>query len=128
MQGNETILLTEDEPAVRKLVRDALEQLGYTVLPAADGYEALRILEGHGGTVHLLLTDVIMPLMSGPELVKRVRSVKPATKVVYMSGYTDGAIAPHGVLEPGISILRKPFTRDELARRLDEVLAGVTRP
>jgi signal transduction histidine kinase/ActR/RegA family two-component response regulator len=123
LHGHETILLAEDEPAVRKLVRDALEQLGYTVLPAADGYEAMRILEVHNGVVHLLLTDVIMPLMSGPELVKRVRSVKPATKVVYMSGYTDDALAFHGFSQQNNGFLQKPFNAAVLAEKIRKVLS-----
>ena len=123
VQGSETILLAEDEPAVRKLVRDALEQLGYTVLPAADGYEALRILEGHSGVVHLLLTDVIMPLMSGPELVKRVRSFKPATKVVYMSGYTDDTLAFHGFSQLNNGFIQKPFNATVLGEKIRKVLS-----
>jgi PAS domain S-box-containing protein len=123
VQGSETILLAEDEPAVRKLVRDALEQLGYTVLPAADGYEALRVLEGHSGVVHLLLTDVIMPLMSGPELVKRVRSFKPATKVVYMSGYTDDTLAFHGFSQQNNGFIQKPFNATVLAEKIRKVLS-----
>ena len=123
LHGHETILLAEDEPAVRKLVRDALEQLGYTVLPAADGYEAMRILELHTGTVHLLLTDVIMPLMSGPELVKRVRLVKPATKVVYMSGYTDDTLAFHGFSQQNNGFIQKPFNAAVLADKIRKVLS-----
>src|SRR5207344_1001495 len=123
LHGHETILLAEDEPAVRKLVRDALEQLGYTVLTAADGYEAMRILEVHPGAVHLLLTDVIMPLMSGPELVKRVRSVKPATKVVYMSGYTDDTLAFHGFSQQNNGFIQKPFNAAVLADKIRKVLS-----
>ena len=123
LKGNETILVAEDEPDVRKLVRDALEQLGYTVLPAADGYEALRILEQHSAPVHLLLTDVIMPLMSGRELAKRVQSVKPATKVIYMSGYTDDTLAFHGSPQLSTGFIQKPFTVTVLAERVRSVLS-----
>ena len=123
LRGNETILVAEDEPDVRKLVRDALEQLGYTVLPAADGYEALRILEQHSDPVHLLLTDVIMPLMSGRELAKRVQSVKPATKVMYMSGYTDDTLAFHGSPQLHTGFIQKPFTVMVLAERVRKVLS-----
>jgi PAS domain S-box-containing protein len=122
-QGNETILLAEDEPDVRKLVRDALENLGYTVLPAADGYEALRILEQHGQPVHLLLTDVIMPLMNGRDLAKRVQSAEPATKVVYMSGYTDDTLAFHGFPQPNAGFIQKPFTVAALAEKVRRVLS-----
>ena len=126
LTGNETILVAEDEPDVRKLVRDALEQLGYTVLPAADGYEALRILEQHSAPVHLLLTDVIMPLMSGRELAKRVQSVKPATKVMYMSGYTDDTLAFHGSPQLHTGFIQKPFTVTVLAEQVRKVLSGDT--
>ena len=123
LQGSETILVAEDEPDVRKLVRDALEQLGYTVLPAADGYEALRILEQHSAPVHLLLTDVIMPLMSGRELAKRVQSMKPTTKVVYMSGYTDDTLAFHGFPQLNTGFIQKPFTLTLLAEKVRKVLS-----
>jgi PAS domain S-box-containing protein len=123
LQGSETILVAEDEPDVRKLVRDALEQLGYTVLPAADGYEALRILEQHSAPVHLLLTDVIMPLMSGRELAKRVQSMKPTTKVVYMSGYTDDTLAFHGFPQLNSGFIQKPFTVTLLAEKVRKVLS-----
>jgi CheY-like chemotaxis protein len=122
-RGTETILLAEDEPEVRKLVRETLEQLGYKVLQAADGHEALRILEQHG-SVHLLLTDVIMPLMGGRELAKRVAAVRPATKVVYMSGYTDDTLAFHGLPQPGTAYIQKPFTPAALAEKLRQVLSA----
>ena len=122
-QGNETILLAEDEPDVRQLVRETLERLGYTVLPAADGYEALRILERHGRPVHLLLTDVIMPLMNGRDLAKRVQSAEPATKVVYMSGYTDDTLAFHGFPQPNTGFIQKPFTVAALAEKVRRVLS-----
>ncbi len=123
LQGNETILVAEDEPDVRKLVRDALEKLGYTVLPAADGYEAIRILEQHSAPVHLLLTDVVMPLMSGRELAKRVQSVKPSVKVIYMSGYTDDTLAFHGSPQLDNGFIQKPFTVTVLAEKVRKVLS-----
>jgi PAS domain S-box-containing protein len=123
LQGNETILVAEDEPGVRKLVRDALEQLGYTVLPAADGYEAIRILEKHSAPVHLLLTDVIMPLMGGRELAKRVQSLKPEVKVIYMSGYTDDTLAFHGSPQLDNGFIQKPFTVTVLAEKVRKVLS-----
>jgi PAS domain S-box-containing protein len=125
-QGHETILVAEDEPEVRKLVRDALEMLGYTVLPAADGYEAIRILEQHGEPVHLLLTDVIMPLMGGRELAKRVQSIRPATKVIYMSGYTDDTLAFHGFTQHRTGFIQKPFTMAVLAETVRGVLSEKT--
>ena len=123
LRGTETILVAEDEPAVRTLVCGTLEQLGYTVLQAADGHEALRILEQHG-PVHLLLTDVIMPVMGGRELAKRVSSFRPATKIVYMSGYTDDTLAFHGLPQPGSAYIQKPFTPAVLAEKLRQVLSA----
>ena len=126
LRGTETVLVAEDEPAVRELVCQTLEQLGYTVLRAADGHEALDILERQG-PVHLVLTDVIMPVMGGRELAKRVSSFEPGTKVVYMSGYTDDTLAFHGLPEPGVAYIQKPFTPMALAKKLRGVLSAVSR-
>jgi PAS domain S-box-containing protein len=123
LRGTETILVAEDEPGVRKLVCETLEQLGYTVLQAADGHEALHILEQHG-PVHLLLTDVIMPVMGGPELAKRVNAFVPATKVMYMSGYTDDTLAFHGLPQADAAYIQKPFTPTALAEKLRDVLSA----
>ena len=122
-KATETVLVAEDEPAVRRLVRDTLEQLGYTVLEAADGYEALRVIEGYKTPIHLLLTDVIMPLMNGRELAMRVESIRPGTKVLYMSGYMDDMLGLAGVDEPKIELIQKPFTAADLADKLRGVLA-----
>jgi PAS domain S-box-containing protein len=122
-EGTETVLLAEDEPAVRGMVRNALEQLGYTVLEASDGYEALRVVEQCKTTIHLLLTDVIMPLMNGRELATRLESIRPGTKVLYMSGYMDDVLDLHGVDQPKIDLIQKPFTAADLAEKLREVLA-----
>jgi len=120
--GSETILLTEDEPLVRTLARKVLELARYRVLVAASGAEALALAERHEGPIHLLLTDVVMPEMSGRELAHRLASLRPDARVLYMSGYADEAIAQHGVLDPGTAFLQKPFTPDGLARKVREVL------
>ncbi len=125
-EPNETILLAEDEPAVRGLVRETLRQLGYAVLEAADGYEALKVIEEHNTEIHLLLTDVIMPLMNGHELAVRMEAVRPGTKVLYMSGYTDDVLAFHGI-GPEIDFIQKPFSCADLAEKLEKLLpAGKT--
>jgi two-component system cell cycle sensor histidine kinase/response regulator CckA len=124
--GTETILLVEDEPGVRQLVREMLHRLGYTILEAGGGAEALRIFAQNQGAIDLLLTDVIMPQMSGRDLAERLRTVRPALKVLYISGYTDDMLAHHGVLEPNVYLLPKPFAPDELAKKLREVLDAQT--
>jgi two-component system cell cycle sensor histidine kinase/response regulator CckA len=109
---------------VRTLVCETLEHLGYTVLQAADGHEALRMLEQHG-SIHLLLTDVIMPVMDGRELARRVSTLRPGTKVVYMSGYADDTLAFYGLPQPETPYIQKPFTPVALAEKLREVLSTV---
>ena len=123
-RGSETILVAEDELDVRMLVCETLEDLGYTVLQAADGQEALQVLEQHG-PIDLLLTDVIMPVMGGPELVERIRSLVPSTKVVYMSGYNDHTLAGYGLPQPETEYIQKPFTPATLAEKLRQVLSNV---
>ena len=121
-RGHETILLVEDELAVRDLARDVLRAYGYTVLEAQDGREALLISERYFGPIHLMLTDVVMPEMSGRELASQLAPLRPTMPVIYMSGYTDAAVVHHGVLDPGTTFLQKPFTPDALARKLRQVL------
>jgi two-component system cell cycle sensor histidine kinase/response regulator CckA len=121
-RGHETILLVEDELAVRDLARDVLCAQGYTVLEAPHGREALLISELHSGPIHLLLTDVVMPEMSGRDLANRLAPLRPTMPVIYMSGYTDTAVVHHGVLDPGTTFLQKPFTPDALARKIRQVL------
>jgi PAS domain S-box-containing protein len=120
--GTETVLLAEDEEVVRRLAREILSENGYKVLAAGNGREALLLSEAHRGEIHLLLTDVVMPKMSGRELTERIRLQRPGLRVLYMSGYTDDAILRHGVLEDGIPFLQKPFTPEVLARKVREVL------
>jgi PAS domain S-box-containing protein len=120
--GTETILLVEDEAGVRSLARTALQAYGYTVLEASNGSEALQICERHEGPIHLLVTDVVMPGMSGKELADRLASGRPEIKALYVSGYTDGSIIHHGMLDPSVAFLQKPFSPDALARKAREVL------
>ncbi len=121
-RGSETILLVEDEEAVRTLAREALEEAGFQVLEARHGVEALTVSQQHHGRIHLLLTDVVMPEMSGRVLAGRLASQRPTLKVLYMSGYTDNAIIHQGVLDPGTSFLPKPFSPDTLVRKVRAVL------
>ena len=123
--GTETVLLVEDEEVVRRLAREILSGNGYRVLEAGNGREALLLSEAHRGEIHLLLTDVVMPKMSGRELTGRIRPLRPGLRILYMSGYTDDAILRHGVLEDGIPFLQKPFTPEGLARKVREVLDSV---
>ncbi len=120
--GNETILITEDQDAVRLLVYETLKSKGYEVLEASGGEDALRIGRGHGKPIHLLVTDVVMPGMSGREVARNLEHLNPRMKVLYMSGYADDAIVRHGALEKGLSFIQKPFTPAALAHKVREVL------
>ena len=115
----------EDEDGVRDLAREVLESCGYTVLEAALPTEAILLAEQHAGVIHLLVTDVVMPRMSGPRLAVTLAPVRPEMKVLYVSGYTDNAIVHHGVLEPGTPFVQKPFTAGTLARKVREILDAV---
>jgi CheY-like chemotaxis protein len=126
--GSETILIAEDEPGVRALVRLVLTSRGYTVLEARNGEDAILQHEMHKGSLHLLLTDVIMPDMSGRELAERLAPFHREMAVLYMSGYTDDAIARHGILEAGTAFIQKPFTPEALARKVREVLDARKHP
>jgi two-component system cell cycle sensor histidine kinase/response regulator CckA len=126
--GDETILLVEDETVVRHLVAEILENSGYTVMQAGDGPSALELLRRHPANLDLLVTDVVMPGMSGPEVAQAVTSMRPGTQVLYTSGYTDSAIGHHGVLEPGIAFLQKPFSADDLRRKVRALLDDVSIP
>lgn len=121
--GSETVLLVEDEEGVRQLTREYLETNGYTVLQAADGHAALELVRTHRGMIHLLVTDVVMPGISGRELAERLAKIRPGIKTLYMSGYTDQAVVQHGMLESGSVLLQKPFTMGALATKLREILS-----
>jgi PAS domain S-box-containing protein len=123
-RGSETLLLVEDESGLRDLVRDILSVEGYRVLTAPDGVEALQIAGGHEGPIHILVTDVVMPHMSGKELADRLGSTRPEMRVLFTSGYTDDAIAHHGVLAEGVHFLSKPFEMEALIRKVRDVLDG----
>jgi two-component system, cell cycle sensor histidine kinase and response regulator CckA len=120
------ILLVEDEHSLRKLTLRTLREIGYTVLEAQDARQALEIAAPEEIVIDLLLTDVVMPGMSGPALAGALCARRPEVRVLYMSGYTDGEIAPHGVLEAGTAILRKPFTCEQLVHCVEEALGAVT--
>jgi PAS domain S-box-containing protein len=123
-RGSETILLVEDEDGVRDLAREILQAHGYAVLETRHAADAIWLCEWHEGPIHLLVTDVVMPQMSGRDLVERLAGMRPQMKVLYMSGYTDDAIVHHGVLEEGTSFLPKPFTPETLAWKVRSVLDG----
>jgi C4-dicarboxylate-specific signal transduction histidine kinase len=121
-QGEETVLLVEDEDMLRGLLAKYLRLYGYTVLEARHGGEALLTCERHPGPIHLMVTDVVMPQMSGRELADRLTPLRPEMKILYMSGYTEDALVQHGVADLAVAFLQKPFRPIELARRVHAVL------
>jgi two-component system cell cycle sensor histidine kinase/response regulator CckA len=126
VKGKETILVVEDEDAVRNLVRQILLSKDYTVLEASNGVDALLLLEQHNQPIHLIITDVIMPFMSGKEFADKALGKHKDMKVLFMSGYTDEAILPHGVLDPGVAFIQKPFTTASLALKVRDLLDSKT--
>jgi two-component system cell cycle sensor histidine kinase/response regulator CckA len=123
-RGNETILLVEDEPMVRDLAREFLEEYGYRVLTAANGKEGLSVCHEYPERIDLIVTDVVMPQMSGRELAEEVRTLRPEARVLYMSGFTDDAIVRHGVIADDLCFIQKPFSPDALAGKVRAVLGG----
>jgi PAS domain S-box-containing protein len=121
-KGTETLLLVEDEEQVRKMLQAILEGQGYNVLAAANGEEALEIATQYDSEIHLMITDVVMPQMSGPELAERLVTIRPDSRVLYMSGYTDDAIVRHGLLDAKLNFLHKPFDAASAARKVREIL------
>jgi CheY-like chemotaxis protein len=121
-RGGETVLLVEDDRSVRELVRVFLERLGYTVLEAASGTEAVDLVAQHDGPTDLLLTDVVMPGLGGRETTKALFSLRPDMKVLYMSGYTDDVVVRQGVVDENLNFIAKPFDLKTLARKLRTIL------
>jgi CheY-like chemotaxis protein len=129
--GTETVLLVEDEEQVRELARRVLERVGYTVLAAQDGEAATAIADRHAGHIHLLVTDMLLPQLSGRELAARLSIHRPAIKVLYISGTSEGSSARLRLLEPGTRFLEKPFSLDRLLRTVRQALGdpdGGARP
>ena len=126
--GRETILLVEDEDGVRDIARETLLMHGYKVIEARDGVEALAVADRVQDGIDLVLTDVVMPRMSGRELAERLRQARPEVKVIFMSGYTDDVLVRTGALSPGMSFLQKPLRPDALAAKVREALDAPTRP
>jgi CheY-like chemotaxis protein len=120
--GSGTILVVEDEPHVRTVVCEMLKLRGYEVLEAAGPLEGLALFEQHGEQVDLLLTDVIMPVMNGQELYAKIASMRPTIKTLYVSGYTDGKLDETGILPEGVDFLQKPFTPEDLALKVAQIL------
>ena len=120
--GQGTILLVEDEQLVRNLAAEILRSHGYEVLTAGNGVDALRVSGDYSGKIDLMVTDVVMPQMGGRELAERIGPLRPKTRVLYMSGYTDDAVLRHGILEDQVSFIQKPFSPDSFALKVREVL------
>ena len=122
LHGTETILLVEDQPEVSKLAASALRRYGYHVIPAANGSEAIAASRDFAGAIDLLVTDVVMPGMSGREAADRIAAHRPGLRVLFMSGYTESAISHRGVLNPGVAYIQKPFTPESLAEKVRDML------
>jgi len=123
--ASNTVLLVEDEDAVREPVSKLLRKAGYTVLEAADGPRALEVCESYNGVIDLVVSDVVMPIMSGKELAAKLLARRPSLKVLFMSGRDDNVVVHHGLLDEDVHMLAKPFTFQDLLRRLVEVLRTV---
>jgi len=122
-RGTETILLVEDDPALREMAADLLGRLGYKILTAANGIEALGLRQQKEiGHIDLLFTDVVMPHMSGKELSERVRALSPHTRILFSSAYTENAIVHQGILDVGVALLQKPFAPSALAKKVRDIL------
>ena len=122
--GTETLLIVENEPAIRNLLQMALRKNGYTVLAAESAREALEIVRVHTGTIDLLITDVVMPDMNGPELVRELATIRPETRTLFMSGYLDDALGNHGVVPSHANFIQKPFSPRVIAQKVRDILDG----
>jgi CheY-like chemotaxis protein len=120
--GTETILIVEDEEIVRDLTSEVLQTLGYKILQAGNPEEAARVSKLHGGPIHLMLSDVVLPQMDGKRLYKLLAPLFPGMKVMFVSGYAENAIVHHGVLDPGVNLLHKPFTVEALTKMVRKIL------
>jgi two-component system, cell cycle sensor histidine kinase and response regulator CckA len=127
-RGTETLLVVEDEQPLRELVRETLEDEGYAVLTAQGAEEAFRLSRGHEGPIHLLLTDVVLPGTSGPDLARGLAAERPGTKVLFASGYGDDAVLRHGLATDEAPFIQKPFSPDILLRKIRQILDGVSGP
>jgi two-component system, cell cycle sensor histidine kinase and response regulator CckA len=125
--GTETLLIVENESAIRNLLQVALRRNGYTVLAAESGREALEVVRNHIGAIHLLITDVMMPDMDGPELVRQLSTIRPDTRTLFMSGYMDDTLGERGILTTNANFIQKPFSPRAIAQRVREILDGVQR-
>jgi CheY-like chemotaxis protein len=126
--AGETVLIVEDEPAMREVTRRILSRSGYTVIAAATGHEAIEIAASHTGDIDVLLTDVAMPQMLGKEAAERIRALRPGVTVLFMSGYARGVLDPQGVVEAGVNLIQKPFSEAELLATLRRTIASATPP
>jgi CheY-like chemotaxis protein len=124
--GTETLLIVENEAAIRNLLQMALRKNGYTVLTAESGREALDLLEKHTGPIHLVITDVMMPDIDGPELVRRLSATRPDIQTLFMSGYMDDALGEQGVLPATVNFIQKPFSPRAIAQKVREILDGTS--
>jgi two-component system cell cycle sensor histidine kinase/response regulator CckA len=122
LRGSETVLVVEDEPSVRALAVRILRERGYTVIEASNGKDALRTAHEYAGEIHLVLTDVVMPEMNGKVLVSQIKAARPGIRALFVSGYTDNAVVHHGILEPSVAFLQKPFAGNVLASKVREVI------
>jgi CheY-like chemotaxis protein len=124
--GTETLLIVENETAIRNLLQLALRKSGYNVLAAESGREALELVRDHHGAIDLLITDVMMPDMDGPELAKHMAVIRPETRTLFMSGYMDETLGDHGVLPANVNFIQKPFSPKVIAQKVRDILDGTT--